>query len=310
MKKGLFVLIPIIVFAVYMSRPVDLLTYQDNQNPVVEIEDDKEEAREIEFLMNPTAPIQGEPVLIKILNLPSTTTVQMLKFSNQALQMFTEDRVSQALIGLDLRLPAKTYLLSATLSDGRVIEQSMVVRERKITTLPLGIPEKLGGNTTESERELVNSLVQEGKLINSIPSATTKLWQGDFRYPVDSPIVVTDTYGYSRKTVGSNISHKGTDFRAKVGTPVYAMNSGIVVYTGYLRNYGHVIVLDHGLGLQTIYMHLSEILAENGEMVERGDRIALSGDTGYVLGPHLHLSVKIDHVSIDPEQFMNILGER
>ena len=94
-----------------------------------------------------------------------------------------------------------------------------------------------------------------------------------------------------------------------MGTSVYAMNSGRVAYTGYLRNYGHTVVLDHGLGVQTIYMHLSEVLVNDGDTVSHGQLIAKSGDTGYTFGAHLHLSIKIDHISIDPMKFMEILGK-
>jgi murein DD-endopeptidase MepM/ murein hydrolase activator NlpD len=119
---------------------------------------------------------------------------------------------------------------------------------------------------------------------------------------------VTDTYGNSRVTGGSNISHKGTDFRAAVGTPIYAMNSGVVRLTRNMRNYGNTIVIDHGLGLHTIYMHLSEISVDLNQRVEKGELIGKSGDTGYVLGPHLHLTIRINGISIDPEKFMAIFG--
>jgi murein DD-endopeptidase MepM/ murein hydrolase activator NlpD len=195
-----------------------------------------------------------------------------------------------------------------TLSDGRVIQENVEVGKRQIATAPLGIPDTLGGNTPQAEKELVDSLIKEGELINSIPSSDTRYWEGKFIYPLKGEIIVTDPYGYSRQTVGTTLSHKGTDFRAATGTPVYAMNSGVVRYTGYLRNYGNTIVLDHGLGLQTIYMHLSSIGVVNGQSVEQGEYIGKSGDTGYVLGPHLHLSVKIDHVSIDPIKFMKLFG--
>ncbi|MDP2641908.1 MAG: M23 family metallopeptidase, partial [bacterium] len=158
------------------------------------------------------------------------------------------------------------------------------------------------------EKTLINTLVQEGAIINSIPTANTVLWSGEFRLPIDEPITITDTYGYSRLTGASSISHKGTDFRASLGTPVFAMNSGTIRFTDFLRNYGNTIVIDHGLGLQTIYMHLSEINVETGDEVKRGDLIGKSGDTGYVLGPHLHLSIKIGGISIDPERFMALFG--
>jgi murein DD-endopeptidase MepM/ murein hydrolase activator NlpD len=87
------------------------------------------------------------------------------------------------------------------------------------------------------------------------------------------------------------------------------MNRGIVRFTDSLRNYGKTVVIDHGLGLQTVYMHLSEIIVSLGQMVDKGELIGMSGDTGYVLGPHLHLTVRIWDISIDPIKFLELLGE-
>lgn len=305
----LFVLLPTIILAAYMSRPFRVSTQQELKSPPVEPQSPAEErVKNPRIAIEPLHPIQGEPVLVKVLDLSSTTTIRALKFHNEPLSVFTENGQLKALIGLDLRLPSTEYPITLTLSDGRVIQENVDVGERVIATAPLGIPEKLGGNTKSSQDALISSLVEEGKLINSIESTTTKLWLGPFRYPLENPITVTDVYGYSRQTVGTTLSHKGTDYRAAVGTPVYAMNSGLVAYTGYLRNYGHTAIIDHGLGLQTIYMHLSSVEVRKGDMVKRGDLVAYSGETGYVLGPHLHISIKINHVSIDPEKFMEIMG--
>ena len=307
MKRGLLILVPIIIFAVYMSRPVSLPA-ESSRGEVVKHEEVVKE--EINLQIVPESVIQGEPVLVLVNGLGSTTRVTSLRFNNKPLDIFLYEGRPAALIGLDLRFAPGTYPLQATFYDAPAIQTKITVGKRVIATEPLGIPEKLGGNTPESEKELVNTLVEEGRIINAIKTSPEKLWSGGFRYPVAGPIVITDTYGYSRQTGGSSISHKGTDFRAKVGTPIYAMNSGKVAFTQYLRNYGNTIVLDHGLGLLTMYMHLSKISVTKGEMVEKGEMIGLSGDTGYVLGPHLHLTVRINNISIDPEKFIEILGER
>lgn len=262
-------------------------------------------APEISIKISPEKIIQGEPVLVEVIG---TSTVRSIKFEGKALNIFENNEKPSALVGIDLRKIPGRYPVVITLGDGTVIKENVVVGKRAMVIRDFHIPEKLGGDTEESKKELVNTLVQEAAIINAIPTGGEKLWEGKFRFPVENPFV-TDTYGYSRETVGSSIAHKGTDFRAKVGTPVLAMDTGTVRYTGYLRNYGHTIVLDHGLGLQTIYMHLSEVLVKNGENVSRRQLIAKSGDTGYTLGPHLHLSVKINHISIDPLKFMEILGD-
>lgn len=261
--------------------------------------------KEIFIGFQPANPLQGEPVLVAVENLSGTTSVRSITFNGKALGVFG----NQALLGIDLRQSAGNYPVKVVLSNGTKLEKNLSVGKRVIVQAPLGIPESLGGDTPEAEKELLNTLAQEGALINAIPTSATKLWSDTFRLPINPPVTITDTYGYSRLTGASTIAHKGTDFRASIGTPVYAMNSGLVRFKRNLRNYGNVVAIDHGLGLLTIYMHLSEVLVDEGETVEKGTLIARSGDTGYVLGPHLHLTVRINQISIDPEKFMELLGD-
>lgn len=310
MKKSLLILIPIIFTAIYLSRPASSPANEQISTPPIEEQTPAEEKiEEVTLTVSPKAVIQGEPVEVTINGLTSTTTIRALTFQRDKLKVYVEEGKVRALIGLDLKLPPASYPLTLTLTDGRVVQKQVVVGERVIAKAPLGIPEKLGGNTSASEQQLVSTLVEEGKIINAIETSEEKLWKGEFRFPLSWPIVITDTYGYSRQTGGSSISHKGTDFRAKIGTPIYAMNSGLVRFTRNMRNYGNTVAIDHGAGVLTIYMHLSELAVAEGQRVEKGDLIGRSGDTGYVLGPHLHLTIRVNSISIDPMKFMSLLGE-
>lgn len=312
MKKALLILIPLIALAVFMSRPRALPATNDQvttatENVVPEVKP-VVQSEEASLSLSPTSVEQGDPVLVTLENVPSSS-VKSLIFNKQSVPTFENGGKTQALLGLELRMTAGTYPLKLILTSGEVVSKDVVVGKKLIVSAPLGIPESLGGNSTSSTQQLLTTLADEGAIINAVPTTGRKLWSGTFRLPLNPPITITDTYGYSRETGGSTLAHKGTDYRASVGTPVYAMNSGKVAYVSYLRNYGNVIILDHGLGLQTIYMHLSEVLVKQGESVEKSELIAKSGDTGYVLGPHLHLSVKINHISIDPVKFIALLGE-
>ncbi len=251
---------------------------------------------------------QGEPALITVEGVTSTSSVKSFTFNNRRLVTFLYKGQVTALLGINLRETPGTFPLVLTLNDGRQSQQNFVIRERPIVRRPFGIPEKLGGNTPESEKELISTLVQEGKIINAVPTSNERLWSENFGLPLPGPLVVTDPYGYTRITGNSTLSHKGTDLQAPMGTPVYAMNRGLVRFTDYLRNYGNAVVIDHGLGLQTVYMHLSEISVTDGQTVEKGDLIGMSGDTGYVLDHHLHLTVRIWGVAVDPMKFLELLG--
>jgi len=307
MRKIFWILVPLVLLGAYLawSQPqVEPLPVQDEVVLVPEVEnveEDEDVAKEASVSFAPASVIQGEPLLVTV----EDAEVRSISFNGTKLGVFE----NSALLGLDLRMTPGTYPVVATLSDGTTVKKSLVVGKRAVVEAPLGIPEELGGDTPAAEQQLLTTLAQEGLIINAIPTSPTKLWNGEFRMPLDPPITITDTYGYSRLTGASSIAHKGTDFRAAVGTPVYAMNSGKVAYVGFLRNYGHVVAVDHGLGLLTIYMHLSKVQATRSNLVEKGELIAYSGDTGYVLGPHLHLTVRINNISVDPMKFAELMGE-
>jgi hypothetical protein len=304
MKIALILLVFLVPLGFYVYKENGDKPLTATTTPTEIVQETRDVAQPV-VQVTPTKIIQGDPVFIKISEVEESD-VKSLMFNGKALSIIENDGQLGALAGIDLRGEIGSFPVTLTLNDGTIIKSNLVVGERIIAKAPLGIPDKLGGNTEESEKELINTLVQEGNLINSIPSTNTQLWSGDFRYPLNGEITITDVYGYSRITGGSTFSHKGTDFRAAVGTPIYAMNDGRVAYTGYLRNYGNTIVLDHGLGLQTIYMHLSEVSVAKGDDIKKGEQIGKTGDTGYVLGPHLHLSIKIDHISIDPLKFLEL----
>lgn len=256
--------------------------------------------------------LQGEPALITLDAPLSLTDIASLTLDGKSLDLFEEGGRLAALVGIDLHRKPGAYPIILTLRDGAKTEATLEVRERVMATTTFDIPEKLGGNTPEAERALTNSLSQDTATLNAITRnrSPEKLWSGEFRYPLEGTPFVTDTYGYSRQTGSVNLSHNGTDFRAALGTPVYAMNAGTVVFAESFRNYGNTVVIDHGLGVMTLYMHLSKAEVTLGQHVEKDNRVAESGNTGYSLGPHLHLSVRIDGFSLDPMKFLELLGPK
>ena len=253
---------------------------------------------------------QGDPALITAEGATTTRDVKSFTFDDRPLFIFLHEGQVSALLGVELRAVPDTYPIILTFNDGRQIKENLVIVERQIVRKPFDIPDKLGGNTNESEKELVSTLALEGKIINALPVVWKKLWTEKFGSPLKGPLVVTDDYGYTR-LIGKSTTmpHKGTDLKADMGTPVYAMNRGVVKFASSLRNYGSTVIIDHGAGLQTVYMHLSKINVTLEQKVEKGDIIALSGDSGYTLNPHLHLTVRIWDISIDAMKFLEILGE-
>jgi murein DD-endopeptidase MepM/ murein hydrolase activator NlpD len=124
-------------------------------------------------------------------------------------------------------------------------------------------------------------------------------WSGRFVPPVNAP--VSDFFGTRRVFNGQTKSvHQGLDYRVPADTPVSAINGGTVILAQPLYFEGNCVVLDHGQGLLTLYLHLSEIKVKEGEHVDRGQQIGLSGATGRATGPHLHIAVRWQGVYLDP----------
>jgi murein DD-endopeptidase MepM/ murein hydrolase activator NlpD len=136
-------------------------------------------------------------------------------------------------------------------------------------------------------------------------SAPEPLWAGSFRAPVNAQ--PTDSFGTRRIFNGELASiHKGMDFRARLGTPVRAGNSGVVVLARRLYYEGNCVVIDHGLGFFTLSMHLSSIDVHEGQRVATGARLGLSGATGRVTGPHLHWAVRWQGAYLDPAKLLRL----
>lgn len=116
---------------------------------------------------------------------------------------------------------------------------------------------------------------------------------------------VTSVYGYRTHPIfGDRRLHTGIDIAAPYGTPVFAADSGTVVYAGVMSGYGNVIVVDHGGGLATTYNHLSAFYVGTGQQVSRSSRIGAVGCTGYCTGPNLHFEVRVNGTPVDPMPYL------
>jgi len=130
-------------------------------------------------------------------------------------------------------------------------------------------------------------------------------WSGAFAAPAEAGI--SDVFGSQRIFNGKTSSpHLGLDFRVPSGTPVAAMNDGTVLLARPLYFEGNFVVLDHGQGLLTLYLHLSEFKVKEGDPVKRGQVVGLSGGTGRATGPHLHVAVRWQGTYLDPAGLMRL----
>ena len=116
---------------------------------------------------------------------------------------------------------------------------------------------------------------------------------------------VTSDFGWRTDPITGNPRfHGGIDIAAPQGTPVYAPQAGMVIYSGAYGGYGNVVVLSHGNSLYTVYGHNSRLLVQPGEMVYRGQVISLVGSTGRSTGPHLHFEIHYKQQYLHPLTYL------
>ncbi|MGP8269221.1 MAG: M23 family metallopeptidase [Terracidiphilus sp.] len=257
--------------------------------------------------LTPEAIESGSPELIRV-DAPATAVLEG-DWLGRKLEFFRgrDGDAWYALAGVDVEAPAGPSLLTITIQDAKgahgTLSRTVQIYPAHYRTSSLSVAPKF----VEPGPEALAQIEAEQKLKASVFAASSPepLWKGNFRRPVSS--APTDSFGVRRIFNGKLASiHKGMDFRAATGTPVRAGNSGVVVLARPLYYEGNCVIIDHGLGLFTLSMHLSRIDVKEGLRVATGDRIGLSGATGRVTGPHLHWAVRWQGAYLDPAKLLRL----
>jgi murein DD-endopeptidase MepM/ murein hydrolase activator NlpD len=144
-------------------------------------------------------------------------------------------------------------------------------------------------------------------MLGQIYDIFTFQWHGEGPFIIPCDGEAYDNFGERRIFNNEPRSpHSGVDISSPQGAPVRASNSGRVVLAKNLYYAGNTVIIDHGLGVFTSYLHFSKILAKKGEMVRKGDIIGEIGATGRVTGPHLHWGVKVSGSRVDPLSLLHM----
>lgn len=246
--------------------------------------------------------INGAPIAFRVVSPTRLESLSGKWFDHDV--FFNYDAASKSwsgIAGVSLETAPGTYplTLKGTTAGGKEIlfSQNIRVRAAKYPSIAVTVATKF----TEPNPEQVQQIDQDKKLKQEIFQHVEpeKEWSGSFRRPVDVPI--SDVFGTRRTFNGKTQStHQGLDFAAPQGTPVSALNAGTVLLARPLYFEGNCIVLDHGQGLLTLYLHLSEFKVKEGEHVAAGQELGLSGSTGRATGPHLHVAVRWQGIYVSP----------
>jgi murein DD-endopeptidase MepM/ murein hydrolase activator NlpD len=202
----------------------------------------------------------------------------------------------RALLGVDLEQAAGPAYLEVGLEGAPPCRAALEVT-------PGGFEEKqlrVGPKFVElSARDEARAAREAARLKGIYAKVSGRLWQGSFRLPVAAE--PSPNFGQRRILNGQPRSpHAGVDFGARTGTPVRAAARGRVVLAEPLFFSGRTVVVDHGLGLFSLYAHLSRLGVRTGQKVEAGALLGAVGATGRATGPHLHWAVRLQGARVDP----------
>ena len=262
----------------------------------------------------PTRLVNGGPVLFQV---KPPTRLQSLNGTWLGHEVsFSFDAKSKtwfALAGVSMETTPGTYALElAGETVAGKVSSEKISSIRKFTVARGKYPKievklSVEGKFTEPNPEQQKQIEEGQQIKKDYLNRVTpeREWSGQFTAPADAAI--SDVFGTERVFNGkAQSTHFGLDFRVPSGTPVAAMNDGTVLLARPLYFEGNFVVLDHGQGLLTLYLHLSEFKVKEGDQVKRGQVVGLSGGTGRATGPHLHVAVRWQGTYLDPATLIRL----
>ncbi len=227
-------------------------------------------------------------------------TEPALWFNEQCYRMFRQrSNVWKALVPVEnFTLPGSYRILVRTDADEEQIPVTVTPNNRPLQQIALD-SSKASLKATELEKSRVKAALHS--------ESRKKLFSGIFLRPATGE--TTSLFGVKRSYNGGPVEsyHKGLDISAPEGTPVTSTAKGIVILTGTVEEgfqvHGNTVIIDHGQGLASVYLHLSAIAVHEGQPVEAGEVIGKVGHTGISTAPHLHWGTYLYGTSVDPQLF-------
>jgi murein DD-endopeptidase MepM/ murein hydrolase activator NlpD len=259
-------------------------------------------------ISQPARLVNGSPVLFRVTTPRPVSTLSGSWLGHEiAFSFDATHKIWFALAGAGQETKPGDYslVLHAETSAGQALsfEKKIRVATQRYPRVLLKVPARYTAPSPEDQRQI--ALDKEVKAEAFKTLSPGREWKGSFAPPVDADI--SDIFGVERvfnSTVQS--THQGLDFRVPSGTSIAAVNDGRVILARPLFFEGNCVVIDHGQGLLTLYLHLSKFLVKEGDYVSKGKPIGLSGGTGRATGPHLHLAVRWQGVYLDPQVLLKL----
>jgi murein DD-endopeptidase MepM/ murein hydrolase activator NlpD len=258
--------------------------------------------------IQPPALVNGSPMLLRVKPPQQLASLQGI-WLDRPIAFRLEKKCScwYALAGVPLDTKPADYPLGleGTTASGKIIKfsRNIVVGEAHYPSTAI----KVAPEYVEPPKETLVRIEQEQAVKKKLFSETSPepLWSGRFEPPAQAE--VSGVFGSARLLNGiKRNQHNGIDFRVHTGTPIHAANAGTVVLARNLYFEGNCVAVDHGQGLVTLYLHLSQFKVKEGDTVKRGQIVGLSGGTGRATAPHLHFAVRWQGEYLNPAVLLRL----
>ena len=266
-------------------------------------------------LKNPELPIsateveQGDTLVFHIngINMPLAEAT----FNSNPVTLFGFHDALVGIIGIDAKAITGTSTLLVKLPSRQDFRRDILVESRAFPVVTLKLPYQLVEKGITPEKLTSSITAKDKPALDAVFKIITPeiYFNGPFRKPLEK---WTDVGGFGviRESGNGSIRHLGVDLKGNLGEAVAATNGGVVRFSGELQNFGKTIAVDHGMGIFSAYLHLSEMLVEIGQPIKKGEIIGRVGSSGeYSIEPHLHFSIKIRGSSVDPRRFLDTVNK-
>lgn len=250
-------------------------------------------------------PKQGDTVFIRVKSESGNVTGNL---GSEKLFFYKKAGLPEwvAFLGIDADQKPGDYKISVNVSMAEELTKKIKVTLANFSS-SIAVAAPSSQKTGYTNQEAVQNIIKNDNpaLKKVLGIVTSKPY---FNEPFSFPLSTMERSGFSFgkfiEFAKYKLQHLGVDLAASEKTNVYAVNNGKVVATLNLSNYGKTVIIDHGLDIFSLYLHLDEFKVSDGQMVKRGQIIGLSGDTGYTTAPHLHFSMRVDGSRVDPIVFI------
>jgi len=245
--------------------------------------------------------VPGQAVYVAVPDRDSLEAVT-LSWGSQEVSLVDAGDHWYGLLGVDLDVAPDSYKLAVSYRyENQAVADEAVTLDvvgKDYPTTRLTVEPKYVALSEENQQRAAAERKQIRKAYASSNSAP--YWSEGFAVPIPGEVGGRN-FGHRRVfNEQPRAPHSGADLTAKTGTEIYSTNDGKVLLTGDFFFNGKAVFVDHGMGVISMYLHLSEILVEDGDAVAKGQLLGLAGATGRVTGPHLHWGVRVGGARVDP----------